>query len=293
MTAAGDRDARPRLPAPAPANSALRLSFHAAIAVAISPVSKIALCSSVICCSADAVEWSRAWLIASLVPAIASGDFAAIVRASASARSTVAAASGRTALTRPTASARSAPRRSPVYAISRATPCGTIFGKRCRTPRSAAMPIEISWTVKNASALQTRMSQAVARSRAPPMQPPWIAQTIGKRASSSALKQSMRRRSDSWKARRSRGVVAASASSLPAKTSSDMPAEKCLPVDEITIARVAPSSPRRRTASRTAGKNAGVIVFRRSGRFSCRWATPFSCESSKNSVRSIMAWGGG
>ena len=29
-------------------------------AVAISPVSKIALCSSVIWCSADAVEWSRA-----------------------------------------------------------------------------------------------------------------------------------------------------------------------------------------------------------------------------------------
>ena len=37
-------------------NSAVRLSFHAAIAVAISPVSKIALCSSVICCRADAVE---------------------------------------------------------------------------------------------------------------------------------------------------------------------------------------------------------------------------------------------
>jgi hypothetical protein len=37
------------------------------------------------------------------------------------------------------------------------------------------MPIEISCTVKNASALQTRMSHAVARSRAPPMQPPWIA----------------------------------------------------------------------------------------------------------------------
>ena len=49
-------------------------------------------------------------------------------------------------------------------------------------------------------------------------------------------------RSDSWKASRSRAVVAASAGKLPAKTSSDMPAEKCLPVDEITSARVAPSS---------------------------------------------------
>ncbi len=153
------------------------------------------------------------------------------------------------------------------------------------------MPIEISCTVKNASALQTRMSHAVARSRAPPMQPPWIAQITGKRASSRALKQSMSLRSDSWKASRSRAVVAASAGKLPAKTSSDMPAEKCLPDDEITSARVAPSSPSRRTASRTAGKNAGVIVFNRSGRFSRRWATPWSCESAKNSLSwvSVMA----
>ena len=70
------------------------------------------------------------------------------------------------------------------------------------------MPIEISCTVKNASALQTRRSHAVARSSAPPMQPPWIAQTTGKRASSSALKQSISLRSDSWKPSRSRGVVA-------------------------------------------------------------------------------------
>src|SRR6478752_6839027 len=70
------------------------------------------------------------------------------------------------------------------------------------------MPIEISCTVKNASALQTRMSQAVARSRAPPMQPPWIAQMAGNCASSRALKQSISFLSDSWKASRSRAVVA-------------------------------------------------------------------------------------
>ena len=37
-------------------NSATRFSFHAAIAIAISPLSKIALCSNVIWCRAEAVE---------------------------------------------------------------------------------------------------------------------------------------------------------------------------------------------------------------------------------------------
>lgn len=116
------------------------------------------------------------------------------------------------------------------------------------------------------------------------MQPPWTAQTIGKRASSRALKQSISRRSDSWKASRSRAVAVPTTSSVPAKTSSDMPAEKCLPVDEITSARVAPASSSPRTASRTAGKNAGVIVFSRSGRLRRRWATLPECDSSKNSL---------
>ena len=141
------------------------------------------------------------------------------------------------------------------------------------------MPIAISCTVKNASALQTRMSQAVARSSAPPTQPPWIAQITGKRASSSALKQSISWRSDSWNASRARGVaVASSASPLP-KTSSAMPAQKCRPVDEITSARVSPPAmPSPRTASRSAGKNGGDIVLSRSGRLSWRWATR-SCVS--------------
>jgi hypothetical protein len=49
-----------------------------------------------------------------LLPATASGDFSAMRRASAIAPSSSAAASGSTALTRPPASARSAPSRSPV-----------------------------------------------------------------------------------------------------------------------------------------------------------------------------------
>ena len=70
------------------------------------------------------------------------------------------------------------------------------------------MPMWISCTVKNASALQTRMSHAVARSSAPPMQPPWIAQITGKRASSIALKQSISLRSVSWKFSRARYAAA-------------------------------------------------------------------------------------
>src|ERR1019366_7166036 len=74
-----------------------------------------------------------------------------------------------------------------------------------------------------------------------------------------------------------------------AKTSSAMAAQKCLPVDEMTRARVAPSSLRRRTASRTSGKKSSVMVFMRSGRLSFMCATPSSCESSKNSLWSFMA----
>ena len=146
------------------------------------------------------------------------------------------------------------------------------------------MPIVISCTVKNASALHRRMSHAVARSRPPPTQPPCIAQIAGKLASSRALKQSISRRSDSWKASRSRAEPVRSAAGSAAKTSSAMPAQKCLPVDEITRARVAASLPRRRTASRTSGKKSSVIVFMRSGRLSFMCATPSSCESSKNSL---------
>ena len=78
------------------------------------------------------------------------------------------------------------------------------------------------------------------------MQPPWIAQITGKRASSSALKQSislLQRLLEGEPLRAPRRWRAARRS--PAKTSSAMPAEKCLPVEESTSARVSPSSPSR------------------------------------------------
>ena len=143
----------------------------------------------------------------------------------------------------------------------------------------------ISWTVKNASALQRRMSHAVARSSAPPMQPPWIAQ-IDREArfveGAEAVHQlaqrllegealARRRRAPAPRRRRRRRRAPCRPRSACRSTRSPARASS-------------PASPRRRTASRSAGKNAGVIVFSRSGRFSCRWATPFSCESSKNSL---------
>ncbi len=115
------------------------------------------------------------------------------------------------------------------------------------------------------------------------MQPPWIAQITGSRASSSALKHSISLRSESWKFSRARALLVASSVSSPPKTSSAMPAQKCLPVDEITSTRASPASFSARTASRSAGKKGGAIVFNRSGRFSCRWAMPRSIPRLKNS----------
>lgn len=73
---------------------------------------------------------------------------------------------------------------------------------------------------------------------------------------------------------------------------SNLPAgvKKWRPVDETTSTRVPPSASSPRTASRNAGKNAGVIVFNRSGRFRRRCAIAPSCDSSKK--MSAMAFSG-
>ncbi len=144
------------------------------------------------------------------------------------------------------------------------------------------MPMWISCTVKNASAVHTRRSHAAARSSAPPTQAPCTAQTIGKRAASSTSKQAIRRRSCVWNDRRLRGVLVSSIACIApsaAKTSSAMPAEKCLPSPRMISARVVPASSSACTASRNAGKNAGAIVFMRSGRSSASSATPLAASS--------------
>jgi hypothetical protein len=136
------------------------------------------------------------------------------------------------------------------------------------------MPMWISCTVKKASALATRRSQAAARSSAPPTQPPCTAQMTGKRAFSSTSTVCINRRRPSWKARRRRAVPVSSMGMPPSNTSSAMPALKWRPVDESTITRVSPVSSSDRTVSRRALKNPGASVFIRSGRFNWRWAMP-------------------
>ena len=91
----------------------------------------------------------------------------------------------------------------------------------------------------------------------------------------------MSRRKPSWNAKRARALPVSSMGLPPPKVSSAMPALKCLPVDEITSTRACPPSCSACTASRKAGKNAGAIVFMRSGRLSCRWAMPSATSRRK------------
>ena len=107
-------------------------------------------------------------------------------------------------------------------------------------------------------------------STAPPMQPPWMAASTGMRACSSTLKVpcNCRAVSRSWARRRPCSVERAAPSegrsrSLnappPVKTDRSIPAEKCLPVDEITMARARPSALIARTISGSSVQNSGII----------------------------------
>ena len=55
----------------------------------------------------------------------------------------------------------------------------------------------------------------------------------------------------------------------PANTARSMPAEKCLPVEEITMARARPAALMPRMISGSSVQNAGIIELSLSGRFSC------------------------
>ena len=65
------------------------------------------------------------------------------------------------------------------------------------------------------------------------------------------------------------------------KVSKDMPAEKCLPVLEITKARASPALCRRLSTASSSFQKVGPMVFKASGRFSTKWATWFSIEREK------------
>jgi hypothetical protein len=62
-----------------------------------------------------------------------------------------------------------------------------------------------------------------------------------------------------------------------------MPAQKCLPVDEMTMARAERSASMPRTIVGSSDQKAGVMVLSSSGRFSWRWATLSEMETSKHS----------
>ena len=220
-----------------------RLSFHAAMASAISGgVEDRASGSSVICCRAEAVPWSRAGSAPSCCRGHREwrlgGDLA---RQCASACSSIAPWSASTALTRAGLErgfcvdalagvghlARHALRHDPVRGAA-------------ASPRSAIMPMWISCTgeegvgaVDAACRRRWRGSERAADAAAPARR-----RITGKRASSSALKQSIRRRSDPWKLRRARAARRASAAThLPSDEAPNTSrrhagAENAVPVED-------------------------------------------------------------
>ena len=146
---------------------------------------------------------------------------------------------------------------------------------------SAVMPMLISCTTKNASALAYRRSAAVARSSAPPMQPPWTATSTGTRAFSSAVAVHCSVFTV-LRVRACRRPSSASPSSCPpANTDRSMPAQKCLPVLEITMARAEASRLMPVTISGSSLQNSGTMVLSSSGRESRTWATWSEISTSK------------
>ena len=98
--------------------------------------------------------WSRAYVIISLVPRIASGDFAAMAAAISRTPASISVFVSKQRLTRRSAAASTPVTLRPVYASSRAMPSPTSRGSRCSVPTSAVMPMSISRTENTASAEQ-------------------------------------------------------------------------------------------------------------------------------------------
>ena len=112
------------------------------------------------------------------------------------------------------------------------------------------------------------------------MQPPWIAAITGMRSDSSLLKVACSAASRSAMAARPSALASSSRMASP-NTSSDMPAEKCLPVLETTSARASLPRCRAVSTSSSSRQNVGPMVFIASGRLSTRCATWSVTESVK------------
>src|SRR5574343_234430 len=124
------------------------------------------------------------------------------------------------------------------------------------------------------------MQQAVTMSTAPPMEPPWMAAITGMRSCSSRVKVCCMSVSKSKMAARPSARVSSMLMALP-KVCRSMPAEKCLPVLEITKARAVPSLCSWLRTSCSSRQKVGFMVFMASGRQSTRWATCASVVREK------------
>ena len=106
------------------------------------------------------------------------------------------------------------------------------------------------------------------------------------RASSRQLKQSCSQRMW-WRwpsaAMKRSGAAPPSAFEVPPppNTARSMPAEKCLPVDEMTMQRARTLSLMSRTITGSSFQKARIMLLKASGRFSLMCATPPSISTSK------------
>ncbi len=127
------------------------------------------------------------------------------------------------------------------------------------------------------------MSQALVRSTAPPITPPCTAAITGKRACSRQEKLCCSRRTSSrnFSAAVARSTARGATPSPCVNTDRSMPALKCLPVEEITRHRVAPSALSSSTIAGSSFQKARTMLLKLSGRLSTRCATAPSRERSK------------
>ena len=107
----------------------------------------------------------------------------------------------------------------------------------------------------------------------PPMQPPWIAAITGMRARSRQVKVSCSAERHLRRLARVRPISAPSPVAVtpasPVKTARSMPAVKCLPVDDSTIARAPPLvADRVDDLRQLASRTRGVMVLSSAARFS-------------------------
>ena len=112
------------------------------------------------------------------------------------------------------------------------------------------------------------------------MQPPWTAASTGSRAFSSAVNDHC----STLALERIRACLRPSSASSPcwpAKTARSIPAQKCLPVLEITTTRALAASLIEVTISGSSRQNSGTIVLSSSPRESRTWATPSAMSTSK------------